>query len=97
MQLNSFQRAVTFIQNVWKENGTVALKADGSTPATLPHNLAWDEERLANYLLEEVRLPNFQRAMQEKGFGSIFLISPFAGSVMHIRVLPGAVVFHYMD
>lgn len=98
MQLNSLQRAATFIKNVWGQNGTVALKADGSTPAALPpSDPEWDDERIVKYLMDEVRLNNFQRAMQEKGFGSIYLISPYAGSVMHIRVLPGPIVFHYVD
>lgn len=101
MQLNSLQRAVTFIKNVWAEGGTVSLKADGSPPAALGPSPAgqgeWSEERLASYLQDEVRLGNFQRVMQQKGFGSIYLISPFAGSVLHIRVLPGSIVFHYVD
>lgn len=102
MQQNNFERACAFIQNVWKEGGAVTLKAEGSTPAVLGPSPAgtgeWSDERLSAYLLEEVRLPNFQRAMRGKGYGSIFLISPHGGSVLHIRVPEQfTVVFNYVE
>lgn len=96
--LNSLERAVRFIKNATAHGAAVHLKADGSTPAFLnPTPEGFDEEWLVKYLQDEVRLPNFQQAMKEKGHGSIYLVSAHVGSVLHIRVLPGAIVFHYVD
>lgn len=100
VQLNSLQRAVTFITNFHERGITVLLKADGSVTATLTPECTQKDggvEWLAKYLQEEVRLGNFQDAMRAKGFGSIFLTTAHAESVMHIRVLPGAIIFHYVD
>jgi hypothetical protein len=98
MTANSLQRAVDFIMNFGKRGVSVKLKADGSVPATLnPTAQGWDEEHLIRYLQEEVRLSNFQDAMKQKGHGSIYLTTEHAESVLHIRVMPGPIVFHYID
>lgn len=98
MQLNSMERAVNFIMELGKRGVTCKLKADGSVPATLtPTPGGWTEEWLVQYLHAEVRLSNFQDAMRRKGHGSIYLTTPDAESVIHIRVMPGPIVFHYVD
>ena len=98
MALNSLQRAVDFIKAFTDRGVTVKLKADGSTPATLnPPADGFTEEWLGRYLQDEVRLPNFQDAMRQKGHGSIYLTTAHAESVLHIRVLPGPIIFHYVD
>lgn len=95
---SSLQRAVDFIKNFGDRGIAVKLKADGSVPATLnPTALGWDDEGLIRYLQDEVRMGNFQDVMKRKGYGSIFLTTEHAESVLHIRVLPGAIVFHYVD
>jgi hypothetical protein len=95
---NSLQRAVDLIMAFGERGIPVKLKADGSVPATLnPTAQGWNEIYLVAYLEAEVRLSNFQDAMKRKGHGSIYLTTEHAETVMHIRVLPGPIIFHYVD
>lgn len=98
MFANSLQRAVDFIKNFGDRGIAVKLKADGSVPATLnPPAKGWTEEGLIDYLQQEVRMSNFRDAMRQKGYGSIYLTTEHAESVLHIRVMPGPIIFHYVD
>lgn len=98
MTTDSLDRAVQFIKNFGARGVAVKLKADGSVPATLnPTAEGWDEAAIVNYLHQEVRMSNFQDVMRTKGYASIYLTTQHAESVLHIRVLPGPVVFHYVD
>lgn len=95
---NTIQRAVDFIKNFGQRGIAVKLKADGSVPATLtPPADGWDTVAIVDYLHQEVRMSNFQDAMRRKGHGSIYLTTAYAESVLHIRVLPGSLDFHYVD
>lgn len=97
MELRNTERALNVIKNA---SGECHLRADGSIPATMRRpEQGWDDEGLIQYLKQEVRMSLFQDVIRAKGYGSIFLVTPYAGVVLHIRVIQDldGYTFYYMD
>lgn len=97
----NLQPMIDFIKDFTSRGAQVLLKADGSTPAYLRGIKEWQkDEEVRQYLLKELELSNFTDTVKRKGYGSIYLTTPYAERVLHARffaVFGGEFEVQYLD